>query len=299
MGTVRGWCHAHALPAHLRPQAPPPLALCLELGGWRWPAYGSAHPPSRNREAPILVALNGARVLPICSLKTRRERRPWSLPRARLWASDRDPCPGQRLHLSLPPRVRPNDCSLYSFDFGLGRVCFPFSHFLRANRPLGSSFSAPQFPVSLPRPPSCGQPFPPLDPSPLRVCPGAPWAPIPRCSGQPPCCSPGCLALQLRERPGRSDCSSDPRLGTSADLGGGHAAALPDVFQFFPRPSLTRGHWGSALLLAVTLIGLQSWLHKPWLQAAGPCLGQSRKEEGDLKAARTDFSLLLQLALNG
>lgn len=173
---VRGRCHADILPAHLRPQAPPPLALCLELGAGDGTACGV--PSFRNCEAPILVALNGARVLPICSLRTRRERRPWPLPLSRLWASDRDPRSGQRLHLSLPPRVRPSDCSLYSFDLGLGRVRFPFSHFLRANQPLSSLFSAPQFPVSLPRPPSCGQPFPPLDPSPLRVCPGAPWAPI-------------------------------------------------------------------------------------------------------------------------
>lgn len=171
--SAEGVMQMHFLSAQLRPQAPPPLALCLKLGAGDGTASG-AHPPSRNREAPILVVLNGARVLPICSLRKRRERRPWPLPRAGLWASDRDPRSGQRLHLSLPPRVRPSDCSLYSFDLGLGRVRFPFSHFLRANPPLGSSFSAPQFPVSLPRPPSCGQSFPPLDPSPLRVCPGAP-----------------------------------------------------------------------------------------------------------------------------
>lgn len=211
----------HTLSAQLRPQAPPPLALWLELGAGDGSAY-RVHPPCRNREAPALVSLNGARVLPICSLRTRREKWPWPLPGAGLCASDRDPRFGPRLHLSRPPRARPSDCSLHSLDLGLDRVRFPFSRFLRANRTPGSPFSAPQFSISLARPPSCGQPAPPLARSPRRVRLGAP------CTLRPP--SP----LVARPR-----CHVAPRAASLRNSEGDRGARTsPPIRAWGPAPTL-------------------------------------------------------------
>lgn len=121
---------------------------------------------------------------------------------------------------------------MYGFDLGLGRDRFPFCHFVRAPRSLGSSsFSVPWFPFSLPRPTSPasrtrhpagvpGHPVGSRSPSPLVA------RPSPR--------SPLAASLRISEGgPGapifRS--SSDRRVGTSADCGAGRAVPFPDVLQ--------------------------------------------------------------------
>lgn len=44
-------------------------------------------------------------------------------------------------------------------------------------------------------------------------------------------------------------------------------------------------------------MGLQSWLHKSWLWAAGPGVKAGRRRGGDLKAVETTLFVLLQFAL--
>ena len=77
--------------------------------------------------------------------------------------------------LPHPHPGSPKRRSLYSFDLCLGRVRSPFSNFLWASRPLGPSrgSSAPRFPFSFRRLPSCGQPLGPLG---LGLCGGCAWA---------------------------------------------------------------------------------------------------------------------------
>lgn len=156
---VRGGRVADALPVSAATAVGPDCPGQSSRAGDR--GASGARPPSRNRESPILLVRRGARVLPTGSLATPRGRPPLQLTRAGLLAMDGDPRSDRRLRRS--PTARPGSLkrlSLYSFDLCLGRVRFTFGHFLWASRPPGSSWpSAPAFPFSLRRLPSCGQPL--------------------------------------------------------------------------------------------------------------------------------------------
>lgn len=155
--SAQGASQTHFRSARPRLQAQTALGRLAPLGAGDGRAC-RAHPPSRNRETTTLLAQRRARVLPICSLGPEGKGCPghFLAPGSGQVTGTHAPAAGSNITLPCA-RALPSDCSLYSFDLCLGRVRFPFCHFLWASWPLGSSSSsAPRFPFSLRSPPSCG-----------------------------------------------------------------------------------------------------------------------------------------------